>query len=271
MGDGLARDIGRPDPRIDRTVAFEPDSGNSSLDGTAVWKALVGQGKAFDVSAFSVKALLHNLDTRDYGRPLDELRDLFWSSPRLPLLPGGEADLQRAIFAAVSNGELRLVGPDGVDRAVTRPADIAIGSSGLHLLPPRQASTPDQSETAHEFGTSATAKQGEGAKPADRTLADPASVTVTTAAGASPSLTGGSGTDQGPSEREVTFSLMTSMSDPDTQDAVRRLFLTLSNVVDEGQMTWAQIQVKIVVADEAAESIEKDIRDTGTAPSIRSV
>lgn len=125
-------------PRVDRIVAFEPDSGQSSLDGTAVWKALVAQGKAFDTSALTAKALLHNLDAQDYGRPLDELRDLFWSSPRLPLLPDQERDHRRAIYEAVSAGQLRLVGTDDTDRAVTRPADIAVGSSGLRLAPPKR-------------------------------------------------------------------------------------------------------------------------------------
>jgi hypothetical protein len=47
-----------------------------------VWKALVAQGKAFDVSALTSKALLHNLDEKYYGRPLAQLRDLFWNTPR---------------------------------------------------------------------------------------------------------------------------------------------------------------------------------------------
>src|SRR3954466_15291234 len=121
------------EPRLDRTHAFEPDSNFTSLDGTAVWKALGEYGKAFDTSALTAKALLHNLDAKDYERPLDELRDLFWSSPRLPLLPGGESDLQTAIYEAVTAGQLRLVGADGQDRVVTRPGDIAVGSSGLKL------------------------------------------------------------------------------------------------------------------------------------------
>ncbi|MEJ7742368.1 MAG: hypothetical protein WKF73_07375 [Nocardioidaceae bacterium] len=82
---------------------------------------------------------MHNLDSKDYGRPLDELRDLFWSSPRMPLLPAGEADLQRAIYEAVATGQLRLVGADDLDRTVTRPGDIAVGSSGLRLAPPKTA------------------------------------------------------------------------------------------------------------------------------------
>lgn len=127
--------------RVDRAVAFEPDSNKSSLDGTAIWESLVAQGKAFNTSALTAKTLLHNLGERDYGRPLDELRDLFWSSPRLPLLPGGEADLQHAIFDAVRGGLIRLVGADDLDRTVTRPSDIAVGSSGLRLAPPKPTPT----------------------------------------------------------------------------------------------------------------------------------
>ncbi len=64
---------------------------------------------------------------------------------------------------------------------------------------------------------------------------------------------------------------MTSMSEPGTRDAVRRLLLDLSNAADDGNISWAQIQVKIVLAEEAAANIEQDIRDTGTNPSSRSV
>lgn len=60
---------------------MEPESGRSSLDGTAMRKSLIAHGKAFDTYALTAKALLHNLDAKDYGRRLDELRDLFWSSP----------------------------------------------------------------------------------------------------------------------------------------------------------------------------------------------
>ena len=49
---------------------------------------------------------------------------------------------------------------------------------------------------------------------------------------------------------------MTSMSDGDTRDAVRRLLLALSNAADEGLMSWAQLQVKVVVDAGAADAIE---------------
>jgi hypothetical protein len=72
-------------------------------------------------------------------------------------------------------------------------------------------------------------------------------------------------------EREIAFSLMTSMSESETRDAVRRLLLNLSNAADDGNISWAQIQVKVVVAEEAADQVEQDVRDTGTNPSTHSV
>ena len=122
--------------RIDRSITFEQEN-QSALDGTVVWKALVAQGKAFDISALDAKALLHNLNDGDYERPLDEVRDLFWSAPRMPLLPGGDSDLQRAIFQALQAGTLRLVGADGLDRVVTRPGEIGVGQSSLRLAKPK--------------------------------------------------------------------------------------------------------------------------------------
>ena len=122
--------------RIDRSITFEQEN-QSALDGTVVWKALVAQGKAFDISALDAKALVHNLNHGDYERPLDEVRDLFWSAPRMPLLPGGDSDLQRAIFQALQAGTLRLVGADGLDRVVTRPGEIGVGQSSLRLARPK--------------------------------------------------------------------------------------------------------------------------------------
>lgn len=238
--------------RVDRTVAFEPDSNQSSLDGTAVWKALVTHHKAFDISAFTAKALLHNLDHKDYGRPLDELRDLFWSSPRLPLLPGGDSDLQRAVFDAVTTGQLRLVGADGLDRDVTRYGDIAVGSSGLRLAPPADDDTAPSDDTESSPDTT---RRPEGADPGRRP-----------STAESPSTSAAA-----PEEREVAFSLLTSLSDPSTRDAVRRLLLDLSNAADDGNISWAQIQIKVVVAEAAAQGIEQDVRDAGAASVSRPV
>jgi len=221
---------------------------------THLAKSLVAQGKAFDVSELTAKALLHNLDQKDYGRPLDELRDLFWSSPRFPLLPAGELDLQRAIFEAVGGSMLRLVGADDLDRVVTRPGDIAVGSPGLRLAPPEpvealdDTGTTDSTTGGSSDSTSSKSGAPAGGQPGGRQ-----------AAPMTPSLL----------EREIAFTLMTSMSEPGTRDAVRRLLLDLSNAADEGHISWAQIQVKVVVAEEVGAAIEQDVRDSGSNPSSR--
>lgn len=64
---------------------------------------------------------------------------------------------------------------------------------------------------------------------------------------------------------------MMSMSDDSKRDALRRLLLTLSNAADEGSISWAQLQVKVITAEETATRIEQDVRDTGTNPTSRSV
>src|SRR5262249_8621617 len=111
--------------RVERMITFEHEN-QTALDGTTVWKALVEAGKAFDIGTFSGKALIHNLRHDDYGRPLDEVRDLFWGAPRMPLLPGGDVDLQRAIYEAVSEGKVRLVGADKSERDITSPHEIGV-------------------------------------------------------------------------------------------------------------------------------------------------
>jgi len=69
----------------------------------------------------------------------------------------------------------------------------------------------------------------------------------------------------------VAFSLITSMSEPGTRDAVRRLLLDLSNAADDGDISWVQIQVKIIVSTSVAAQVEQHVRETGTNPSSREV
>lgn len=64
---------------------------------------------------------------------------------------------------------------------------------------------------------------------------------------------------------------MTSMSDGVARDGVRRLLLALSNAVDEGLASWAQLQVKVVVDISVADTIEQAVRDSDTNPSSRNV
>jgi hypothetical protein len=252
--------------RIDRSITFEQEN-QSALDGTVVWKALVAQGKAFDISALDAKALLHNLSDGDYERPLDEVRDLFWSAPRMPLLPGGDSDLQRAIFEALQAGKLRLVGADGLDRVVTRPGDIGVGQASLRLAKPKTgddavggAGDDSGAETGSRGGS------GSGGSGTSGTGSGNGSTTDTSESGSD-----GGDRDATAGEQELAFTLMTSLTDDTKRDSVRLLLRNLANAVDEGKASYAQLMVKVIVDTSSADGIAEDIRATGSTPTIKKV
>lgn len=122
-------------PRQILEITLETDA-ETSINGTTVWKELAEKGKVFQSGQFTAKALLTNLAEGDYGRPLSELRDAFYQSPRLPLLPGGDKELQSAIFTAIKADQLRLVGADGIEKAVDAAETINLSSQGLRLAKP---------------------------------------------------------------------------------------------------------------------------------------
>ena len=253
--------------RIDRSITFEQEN-EGSLDGTVVWKALVGKGKAFDVSALDAKALLHNLSDGDYGRPLDEVRDLFWSAPRMPLLPGGDSDLQRAIFQALQAGDLRLVGPDGLDRVVNRPGEIGVGQSSLRLARPGSGEPPTGGSAGEGAGEGGLFGGGGGSD-------GPSGSGAGSGSGAASGTAGGGGGSGGANttarEQELAFTLMCSLTDETRRDNVRLLLRNLANAIDEGRASYAQLMVKIIVDGSVADGLSDDVRTAGTTPSIRDV
>ena len=129
----------------------------------------------------------------------------------------------------------------------------------MRLAPPK-TDTPEVADEPDDPTTPADPSHGPTTPTADKP--DPTHVVTPAPGPVQPAQ---------PQEREIAFSLMTSMSDTTTQDAVRRLLLELSNAADDGKISWAQIQVKVVVADDAADVIEQGVRDTGTTPSSRPV
>lgn len=250
--------------RVDRSITFEQEN-LSALDGTIVWKELVGKGKAFDVSALDAKALLHNLDDGDYGRPLDEVRDLFWSTPRMPLLPGGDSDLQRAIFQALQAGDLRLVGPDGLDRGVNRPGEIGVGQSSLRLA--RPGSGEPSTSGGDGEGTGKGGLFGDGGGSGGFGAGSGSGSASGTAEGG-----GGSGSAHTTArEQELAFTLMCSLTDETRRDNVRLLLRNLANAIDEGRASYAQLMVKIIVDDSLADGLSDDVRAAGTTPTIKDV
>ena len=115
-----------PEGDVHRRVGYIriADDSRTALDAVDVWGELNAESKAFGQEQFSTRALLYNLRPNDYGIPLREVRDNFWSSPHKPLLPEGEAEFTKVVFQAVEEGRVRLVDDGGGEVRVSRPADI---------------------------------------------------------------------------------------------------------------------------------------------------
>ena len=225
--------------RVEKSIRFDHDN-ESALDGTIVWAKLVDEGKAFGAGEFNAKALLHNLLDNDYMRPLDELRDLFWNTPRMPLLPGGDTDLQRAVFEAVTLGNIRLMGNDGLERAVQRPSDIAVGSSSIHLEKPVPA------EGSVDTPIDAT---GEGKDETD-------------------SFTQGKNSDKSESletEVQLGLAITTSLSDDARRNAVWKILNELATLVDDKEVSHIQLGVKIVLPSPKTEKLIEQSKEAGAS------
>ncbi len=254
------------EPRVDRTVTLEEEN-QTSLDGTTVWKKLVEAQKAFDEGKLSGTALVHNLRDDDYGRPLDEVRDLFWNSPRMPLLPKGDADLQRAIFEAIEEGKLLLLGADGTERLVAHPSEIGVGLSSLKLAKPVPIGVcPVCSGPQHP------GQPCPEIDPADRdALEKAAAAPGTTTSGTQTDANGGEATSTTltpPSERQFAFSLRTSLSDDEKQETLYSLFTALGASVDNGDASYAEVMVKMRIKADMAEELGSKVRAAGTEPLI---
>jgi hypothetical protein len=221
--------------RTDKEFRFEQDN-QSALDGTIVWAKLRELGKTVGVGEFTAKALLHNLVDADFTRPLDEIRDLFWNSPRMPLLPGGDVDLQRAIFEAVSDGKLRLVGEDGTERAVTRPGEIGVGQPSLRLTRPVEVPAPSDGGST---------PQGEQPRPLQPTEAKyPSSPDV-----------------------QLKVSINTNLDDAGRRNAVYMLLTDLATAVDDGDASHCQLAVSVVVPEKKAEGLTTRTQAAGGSAS----
>lgn len=241
--------LAQPDPDGDRfrdEITFDSDA-LSALDGTHVWKALVGKQKALDTGQLSVKALLHNLRSSDFGRPLSEIRDSFWQAPRLPLLPGGETDLRQAIYDAVRESELCIVDGAGEEVAVTGVGEINLSSTALRLAKPEAVGDQhvasagnDAAGTSEVPGTYSGATGGDGG-------------TEATAA----------------AEKVVSFTIMKPLSDPDISDKVAQVFVKLYEIVDQGSASHVQGSVQVVVAADAAPALIARAEELGISVSVR--
>jgi hypothetical protein len=216
------------DGRAEKEFRFEQDN-QSALDGGVVWAKLKELGKSVGLGEFGAKALIHNLTEDDYSRPLDELRDLFWNAPRMPLLPQGDADLQRAIFEAVTAGELRLVGDDGADREASTPGQIAVGLASLRLV---------------------KAKETEPEPPQPPEPPRPP-------------------VPQPPTAKEVQLrvSLNANLDDPNRRSAIWKLLDELASSVDGAEATHIQMSLGLVVPSEKVDNLKQRADAAGATSS----
>lgn len=228
-----------------RDLRLEQDN-ETSLDGSVVWAHLVKADRALGAEQFDVTALLHNLRDDDYQRPLDEVRDLFWQTPRMPLLHDGEGDLKKAVYQAVRDGRLRLVGEDGEERSVTAPGQVGLGQRDVYLTPPH-AIAPGEEE-----GEAGGATGGAG---------------ISSGAGATstgPGISSRSGTTAPPSggppgqrrtEEQVSFTITKNLTDEEIASAVYDLLGTLADACDR-DASYIQTTVRAVVGPDAAQALQ---------------
>ena len=121
--------------RQERFVRLANDK-QDALNGAHVWALLREESKAFDVGEFDHGALMHNLRDSDYGVPLAEVRDSFWSNPHKPLLRTGAGELSHAIYEAVRRGATELIDDSGNVYAVGHQGDINLASRTVRLRRP---------------------------------------------------------------------------------------------------------------------------------------
>ncbi len=224
-----------PNGREMRDIRFQSDN-QSALDGSVVWSALRQYGKAFAPHDLDKQALMHNLRSNDWNRPLCEIRDDFWKAPRLPLLPSGEGDLRRALFDAVSSGEVEIVGADNQPRQVINEGHINLGSTELRIRRPEPTQPTDPNPGPP---SDPSVEPDEPAKPTD--LPNLPNM---------PNLPNPLPQPAKAPEYRVSASVTQSLREAGSpRDALRQFFLAVANAVDEDAV---HVQISLTVAAGAA-------------------
>ena len=251
--------LSQPDPDGPRElgqITFEDDS-QSALDGGLVWKALVEHEKAFDRYEFTAKALVHQLRENDYGRPLGEIRDSFWQAPRLPLLYDGDADLRVALYDAVRGELLRIVSRDGTEVVVTGPNEINLTSMSLTIALAASAERESKPEITVNPDP---AFSGPRPVPSGPNVAAAGPTSVSSGPVSSdpvPSLEGDA------AEKQVTFTVIQRFDDEDTIDKTAALLRRLYEVIERGDSSYLQGQLRVIVKAQHANEIEQIATDAG--------
>ena len=219
-----------------------------------------------------------------YGRPLSEIRDSFWNTPRLPLLPDGEEDLRRAIYQAIRNGDLVLVDHVGNQRTAETPADINMSSAGLRLAKPgtaqvEEAAVPDVVGRPADQARSVLSSSGftaEGVATGTITAQQPAGgelAPVGSAVMLFAETVPGPGPGPGPGPKEpdylVSVILNSSLTDEERGYAVRMLLAALGEAADS-DAAHIQMTVKITAPGQVRDRIIERAKQAGAQQATSS-
>ena len=147
------------------------------------------------------------------------------------------------MYEAIRDEKLRLVGGDGVERAVTRPEDVNLGSDTVRLG--RQLAAEP---TPSGGGDSAIAM-------VSGTLGPPATTGPDSAA------------DATIRDVQVGFTITTSLTERTKRDAMWSLFNQLARQVDDGKAQHVQLTIKATVPKPEGESLADKAREAGASPS----
>jgi len=243
-----------------------------------VWPALDDADKAFGIGVFDAGALLHNLREQDWGLPLSELRDMFWNTPRVPLLPAGERDLRRALFEAITAGNIEIVDSAGETRTVTAAADINLGSSELRIQRPSKGQVEVPNVTGQSVADACAALQQAGLAVATTTAAATGIVTEQDASpgahvdpGTTITLTLQPQTDDpepSPTEHQVALTITKSLSDAEVRNAIWRLFSTIADALDN-DASHVQMTIQLTTPTATKDKITEAADQAGLPSTVR--
>ncbi|MEU2774012.1 DUF499 domain-containing protein [Streptomyces sp. NPDC007162] len=260
--------LAQPDPTVDREVAqLNLDQG--TLDGAVVWEALATAQKAFRPGEFTGTALLHNLRDSDYDRrPLSEIRDSFWDTPRLGLLPGdGTEELRRAIYQAVHDGELRIVRQGGEPVVVDALTGINFNAPTYRLAKPEPApTTTEEAEDEGEQGATGRSGHSVGSGASGSS----GSASGTGSSGGTRARSGAGSDSPTAVEQQVAFTVMKNLvSEPESADKLAQLFRKLFDLLDRGAISYLSSTLQVTMPSEQASEVKELAQSLGISVSIR--
>ncbi|MBT2381768.1 hypothetical protein J7E90_31905 [Streptomyces sp. ISL-111] len=191
----------------------------------------------------------------------------------MPLLYGGDRDLQQAIYDAVSQGLLSIVDGAGTEVEVTAPGQVNLASTGLRLAKPQPKTCAGCGQPAHEgrcsLSTDDTADNGSTRRPGSPGCDAPSVPRQRE--------TDGPSSDQSPEreqvrDRQVAFSSTKNLlASADSADGFAALFRAFYMALDERQISYLQGTLQLVIQADEAEQIQHRLEELGISGTFKEI